>query len=105
MIKVNVYRNDNNDIFRFNVENHGTEIVCAAVSILVLNTANAIEAFTEDKFFYEYNDEGGFFRITCPDIELNKHSHDVNLLLNTLLLGLKGIEEQYSDSISINDDF
>ena len=39
----------------------GSDIVCSAVSMLVINTINCIEEFTEEKFNYSAdNDNGGY---------------------------------------------
>ena len=103
MIKVKIYRNRNGEIYAFDALNHSQDIVCSAVSALTLNTINAIEKFTDTTFTCKFDDNGGFLRFSCDDIRKNKHIHDVNLLLNTLSLGLSGIKEQYSDSIIIID--
>lgn len=84
----------------FSVEGHagyanpGDDIVCAAVSALVINTINSVEALTEASF--EVNDpkdpskEPLVFQLTsdpasCPDSEL---------LLRSLYLGLSSIKDQ-----------
>lgn len=103
MIKADIYRNSNGDIYGFKVENHGLDIVCAAVSILTLNTVNSIEAFTDSDFKCEYEDEGGYILCTIPYIEEGGFDHDVALLFNCMLLGLKGIEQQYRKYIKVFD--
>ena len=56
MINVSIYKNADNLITGFKLSGHaqyseyGTDIVCAAVSALVINTINSIEQFTSDKF-------------------------------------------------------
>ena len=55
MIKITVYQNAKNEYVGFLTEGHagyapaGEDIVCAAVSMLVINTINSIEAFTQDE--------------------------------------------------------
>lgn len=104
MIKVQIFRNLNNEIYRFVVFDHGDSIVCSAVSILVLNTVNSIENFTGERFDCNYDENGGFIECRFPDIENGAHNHDVNLLLNAMLLGLRGIDLEYENNILINDD-
>ena len=89
MIKVKVFRNKNNEIYGFRVDDHGDSIVCSAVSALTLNCVNCIEAFTPADFSFEADEGGGFLKI--------------NLIFNCLLLGLSGIEAQYSRDIKIID--
>ena len=66
MIKITIYKNQEEEYVGFQCKGHagydesGQDIVCAAVSILVLNTVNSIEKFTYDKFKCEAEDETGF---------------------------------------------
>ena len=71
----------------------GRDIVCAAVSALVLNMANSVEAFTEDGFEGEMDEQtGGFsFHFTA---EISPESQ---LLMNSLVLGLQNIEKEYGE--------
>ena len=103
MIKVKVFRNKNNEIYGFRVDDHGDSIVCSAVSALTLNCVNCLEAFTPADFSFEADEGGGFLKIEIKEIENGTHNHDVNLIFNCLLLGLSGIEAQYSRDIKIID--
>ena len=42
--------------------NFGQDIVCAGVSVLAINTQNAIERFCEDKFEQTYDEKKGLMR-------------------------------------------
>lgn len=64
MIRITIYKDrSSNDITGFKSEGHagystsGKDIVCAAVSVLVINTINAIEQFTEEVDFECTSDE------------------------------------------------
>lgn len=70
----------------------GQDIICAAVSILMVNTVNSIETFTEDDFTCDDGD--GFMEITV-DAEA---SPDTKLLMRSLCLGLAGIQQSYGDT-------
>ena len=67
MIQVVVWRDSGQQIRGIDLDGHagygeeGEDIVCAAVSALVLNMANSVEAFTEDTFSGEAAAEGGGF--------------------------------------------
>ena len=71
-------------------EDIGKDIVCSAVSILIINTSNSIEKFTEDLFTSEIHEDGTTEVILCENI-----SHDTVLLMDSLLLGLNQIKEVY----------
>ena len=103
MINVYINRNRNNEVCSFKVENHGSSIVCASVSILVINTVNCIEVFTGEKIQCFADDEKGIIDCAFPEIQNNKHNHDVNLLLNTMLYGLNNISFEYNNEVQIFD--
>ena len=71
----------------------GQDIVCAAVSVLVINTFNSIEKFTDDDFACEAAEDGGYMVMTFSE-EL---SDKTKLLLDSMLLGLDEIQKQYGD--------
>ena len=76
------------------VLNHGDPIVCSAVSILMLNCANSIEEFTDAGFTVDIAPDGGDMTIKVTEFdELGK----AQLLLDSLILGLKSIEIRYSE--------
>ncbi|MCD7868536.1 MAG: ribosomal-processing cysteine protease Prp [Clostridiales bacterium] len=68
----------------------GKDIVCAAVSALIINTVNSLETFTEDKF--QAADGDGFvsIRFAGPNTDRGK------LLMDSLILGLTEIEHSCS---------
>ena len=71
----------------------GRDIVCAAVSALVLNMANSVEAFTEDGFEGEMDEQTGAFSFHFT-AEISPESQ---LLMNSLVLGLRNIEKEYGE--------
>ena len=103
MINIIVYRNQNSDIYGFRAESHGDPIVCSAVSALTMNAVNSIESFTDEHIIYEYDEKGGFLELELPDIKNGARSDSVMLLLNSMMLGLKEIEDQYPEHIRILD--
>ena len=109
MIKVEIYRNKNQKISGFTLKGHadyaqsGLDIVCSAASLLVFNTINSIERFTEENIQYGLEENGGYLTCTLPDIKKGKESHDAALLLDTMVFGLKSLEEEYGKYIHITD--
>ena len=103
MIKILISRH-NNEYCNIKAYDHaeyddfGKDIVCAAVSALVINTANSIEKFTDDLIISQIHEDG------TTEILLKEHpSKDTVLLINSFILGLEGIQNQYgSKYLSVN---
>ena len=72
---------------------HGKDIVCAAVSMLVTNTINSIEAFTSAVFEYKEDEKKGQMEFKI----ISEPTSDIKLLFKSLLLGLQGIQEEYGE--------
>ncbi len=97
MIKVTIYQNKDDVYCGFRMEGHaefaayGNDIVCSAVSVLVINTMNSIEQFTDDEFDSTIHQEED---VVSFDVT-SQISSSTELLLNSLVLGLKAIESEY----------
>ena len=95
MITVEI-RKSNGEYVGFSSKGHagyaeeGYDIVCAAVSVLTVNTINSIEKFTEDAFKAEAAD--GMVRWKFTELPLSK---EAKLLMDSLVLGLEDIQEIY----------
>lgn len=70
----------------------GSDIVCAAVSMLVINTVNAVEKLTDQNFTCESSEADGTIRFAITSKE---PSGEAQLLLAAMVLGLKEVEKQY----------
>lgn len=68
----------------------GYDIICAAVSVLTVNTINSIEKFTDDAFKAEAAD--GMVRWKFTKLPISK---EAELLMDALVLGLEDIQENY----------
>lgn len=67
----------------------GKDIVCAAVSVLVINTINAIETLAGEKT--DIITEDGVIKCRFPE----KINDRTTLLMEAMILGLKDIERNY----------
>ena len=92
MTKITIFRNHDGEYLGFDCLGHagyadeGEDIVCAGISALVINTINSIGLFTEIRL-----------RFTSPA------GHDAGLLMQSLVLGLQGIQNTYgNDYIILN---
>ncbi len=97
MIKISSIKNEQGKLIGFFSSGHsgyaesGQDIICASVSVLTINTINSIEHFTSDKFDCHQNEEKAQIDFKIK----GSPSHDSEVLLNAMFLGLKDIEETY----------
>lgn len=98
MIKVNIKKT--NSINEIRIDGHsgydemGKDIVCAAVSSIVITTVNAILKIDEKSLEYVQDES--------LTITIKKHTKTIDLLIENMLDMLRELEEQYSENISIN---
>lgn len=97
MIKVSIFQDESKHVIGFRCNGHsgyaksGQDIICSAVSALVLNLINSIELLTEDRFDFSEDEKDGRIDFMIK----GKPCHDADLLLRSMLLGLQNIEEEY----------
>ncbi|HJA65915.1 hypothetical protein B5F07_11605 [Lachnoclostridium sp. An169] len=95
MIKVTVYKTGRHEYSGFDVTGHagaaeaGHDIVCAAVSALVINAVNSVERFTDDETSCVSDEDEGSIEFRFA----GRPSHDAGLLLDSMILGLEAIED------------
>ena len=77
-------------IEKINAE-EGYDIICAAVSVLVVNAVNSIETFTDDKF--AAREDHGIVELILEGSVSDK----TTLLLDSMILGLRDIQTQYGN--------
>ena len=97
MTHVSVIKTSNGEYVGFNCIGHsgyaerGEDIVCAAISVLVINTINSLDQLAGQKIKLVTNEEEGL--IDCRfDASINDKS---KLLLDSMVLGLREIKKQY----------
>ena len=108
MVKVEIIRSvSNGEIISYvseghaNYDGHGKDIVCAGVSAVTFGTVNSIEALLEivpDHTIYE-----GFLKIDIPERIEPKTYEQVQLLLESMVVMLKSIEESYGEFLTIKE--
>lgn len=74
-------------------DNYGKDIVCAAVSALVINTINSLDEIVHEKITVDSDEKNGV--ITCKFAEPLKETSKV--LMDSLTLGLTHITRQYGE--------
>ena len=97
MTHVSIIKTRNGEYKGFNCIGHsgyaerGEDIVCAAISVLVINTINSLDKLAGEKIKLVTNDEEGL--IDCRfEGQINEKS---KLLLDSMVLGLREIKKQY----------
>ncbi len=94
MITVTVWKKDG-EFYKIESSGHagfaekGRDIICAAVSALLVNTVNSIDSFTDD-IIHVVSEEGylSLEFIVGP-------GRDSGLLIDSLMLGLSQIQDSY----------
>ena len=99
MIHIDIGRSPGGRIRSFSSEGHadysnkGSDIICAAVSILVINTVNSLEALLPEdarEMKVEVDEKG---RIACAFEK--EPSEKAGILLDAMYLGLKDVYREY----------
>ena len=84
---------------------HGSDIVCAGVSALAITTVNSIENLAGFKPIVEVDEvEGGYLYVEVVRDVTKVQSQTTQILLNSLLLGLEGIQEEYPNYLTVQVD-
>ncbi|SRR6056297_1645859 len=106
MIKAIFYTTSNDKhIDQFQIEGHadyaeyGKDIVCAAVSALTITIINSMIQILDVKIDYKEND--GIIICKLPLVQDIVLDAKLQLLVQTLIMGLREISKEYKDSIKI----
>ncbi len=75
---------------------HGQDIVCAGASSVVFGATNSIFQLTNNEPVLDIDNDGGYFYL-----EIKEYDETVNLILKTMIISLKTIEESYKDYIKV----
>lgn len=103
MTNITIYCS-NNDYVGFRVSGHsgyseaGYDIVCAGISALTINCMNSIEELTEERFSVFQHEDDGVIDYMLDD----KPGIEAEILLKSLVLGLRDLEKEYKDFISLD---
>ncbi|WP_442603485.1 ribosomal-processing cysteine protease Prp [Paenibacillus sp. KN14-4R] len=111
MIRVTIRRKDVKDsaITSFKVEGHanydehGKDIVCAAVSAITVGTVNSIEALT--RVTPKTKVKSGLLQVEIPQGIDSQVAERVSLLLDSMVVMLNSIEETYSEHINVQTSY
>ena len=97
MTTITIYQDHEKAPVGFSTKGHagfgdyGNDIVCAAISVLVINTINSIESFTDCAFSAEADENSGNIEFHLK----GEAEPDAVLLLRSMILGLQSIQNDY----------
>ncbi|HJC49342.1 MAG TPA: ribosomal-processing cysteine protease Prp [Candidatus Anaerostipes avistercoris] len=75
----------------------GEDIVCSAISALIINFVNSLEEFTDDDYRVDTDQDNAEINVEFT----GKLSEEGNLLLKSLILGLTSIEEEQDQYLDV----
>ena len=79
----------------------GADIVCAAVSALTQSTLNGLKNVLKAPVMFEQDDEGAFLEANLTPEATEDQVERAQLLLVTLLEGLRAIQREYPRNLRI----
>ncbi|MFC6465392.1 ribosomal-processing cysteine protease Prp [Marinilactibacillus sp. GCM10026970] len=108
MIQAHFDRLKNNQIISIEISGHaesgpyGQDLVCAAVSALSIGAINSIIELAKLTPSIDIDEEnGGYLSMTLPDNRSEEQSNVAQILLESLLLSLKSVQEESPKYINI----
>ena len=81
----------------------GSDIVCAAVSVLMTTCANALESVAGVAPVIAQSQRGALLSVTLPPKLTQAQGHDAQIILQTTLQGLTDVAAQYPKHLHIID--
>jgi hypothetical protein len=103
MIKVIFYQDSEKHYLGFQTKGHadyaeaGSDIICAGVSALVINTVNSIELLTNNSLRVKTDQETGYMAVRLGEAI----TPEAQLLIQSLCCGLESMEEEHRQYIHV----
>jgi len=107
MTTVKFKKNSDNEIVGFTADGHtnygveGEDIVCAAVSSITQTAVLGILLKAQIPAKITRDDKKGFLKLELPHDLSSAQRHNCNIILDTMVLGLADLAENYSDFVSL----
>jgi hypothetical protein len=104
VIEAKIGRNTAGQVTVFTISNHGDSHVCAAVSMLAINTVNSIEALTKADFSCEHDEiNWGYINFTLKSPRQSSPGKEAGLLLDAMILGLESVAATHPDELTMKE--
>ena len=78
--------------------------MCAAVSMLVINTINSIEALTDADFTCDTDEANGRISFTLITPRGVSDGRDAGILLDAMLMGLESVAAEHPTVLTISTE-
>ena len=107
MIKVTVTRDQSGLIHSFEMKGHadfaehGKDLVCAGASAVSFGAVNAIIALTSITPIIKQKGDGGYLYVEVPSMEDSEKAANIQLILESMIVSLQTIEQDYGKYIKI----
>lgn len=109
MIRSIIWRDKQGRVGRFSVQGHagaaeyGQDIVCAAVSMLVINAVNAADQLLRVTLVTDDQVEPGDVKCKIPVLADQTADDKLQLLLEAMVLGLNQVADEYPDFVKVTE--
>ena len=96
-------------IRKFSISGHagfadaGSDIVCAAISVLMTTCVNALESVGGIVAMVEQDERNALMALTLPELSGKQAMHDAQIILRTGLQGFEDISMAYPKYFTIVD--
>jgi len=80
----------------------GSDIVCAAVSALLISCVNGLESVAHVTPTVRQNDEIGYLKAELPEALDEVQTHDAGIVLAVAEQGLHSIAQQYPEFVRVS---
>jgi hypothetical protein len=107
MIRIIIDRSGDGRITGYRVDGHafyddpGKDIVCAGVSAVTVGTVNSVELLTGWEL--QASMDHGKLHVTIPELQQAEGHDQVQLLLESMVVMLRSIEQSYGAYIAMQD--
>lgn len=106
MTKVKIIKKNNNivcveAIGHTNYKMSGEDIVCSALSSIIQTASLGLLTVVGVKAEIIRDDKKAYYKITLPNSLSKQEKHDANIVLNTMLAGVKDLVSGYSNFIEL----
>lgn len=108
MIKAKFIQDFNENVLSFEISGHagyreaGEDIVCAAVSVLAIETVNSIDKLADHQMeVKEADSEGGYLFAKVQSNLTDEQHHTTQILMKHLYLSLEDVSQTYPDYVQI----
>ena len=106
MIKVTFYTCNNNYVGltsegHANYSEHGTDIVCSAISSITQSLALGVLEVLKLKVKYKIDEDKGYLELRLPEINDERVLDNAQTLFKTAYLSLKDFQKGYPSNINV----